>query len=132
MSIGGAGPEGAPHKFTPDELEWVGAHLTDLRRSYAEKRVLRWTLITGFVIGLVAYLGGYLVRSAAAEAEPLALLGDLLYTLGWALWTGVVVTLLLQIFPEWKQRQLERYLRAYEQAVRDQSRVARDTAPQEK
>ena len=43
-------------------------------------------------------------------------MGDLLYTLGWALWTGVVVVLFLQILPETKRRQYKQALDAYEAA----------------
>jgi hypothetical protein len=42
--------------------------------------------------------------------------GDLLYTLGWALWTGVVVVLFLQVLPETKRRGYKKLLDAYEAA----------------
>ena len=123
MTTGGEGPTGAAHAFTDEELAWMAAHVKDLRRTVTEKRVLRWTLTIGFVAGLVVHVGGYLLR-ASATTEPLGLVADLLYTLGWALWTGVVVAVLVQIFPEWKQHQLEWYLRAYEEAVRAKSHAA--------
>jgi len=34
--------------------------------------------------------------------EPLLLVADLLYALGWSLWTGVVVVFFVQIWPEAK------------------------------
>jgi hypothetical protein len=123
MTNGGTGPTGAAHPLTNEELAWMAAHVKDLRRTVSEKRILRWTLAIGFVAGLVVHVGGYLLRASAA-AEPLALVADLLYALGYALWTGVVVAVLVQIFPEWKQRQLETYLRAYEEAVRPKSHAA--------
>ena len=39
---------------------------------------------------LAAHVGGYALRSSATT-EPLGLVADLLYALGWALWTGVVL-----------------------------------------
>jgi hypothetical protein len=120
MTNGGRRTTDPPHAFTDEELTWIAAHVTDLRRSVTEKRFLRWALIIGFVMGLAAHVAGYLLRPAAAN-EPIGLLADLLYALGYALWTGVVVAIVIQIFPEWKQRQLEWYLNAYDQAVRDKS-----------
>jgi hypothetical protein len=49
--------------------------------------------------------------------------GDLLYTLGWALWTGVVVVLFLQVLLETKRRQYEQALDAYEAGLRDEART---------
>ena len=34
--------------------------------------------------------------------EPLLLVADLLYALGWSLWTGIVVVFFVQIWPEAK------------------------------
>jgi hypothetical protein len=80
------------------------------------------------VVGLAAHVGGYLLRAAATA--PIGLLGDLLYTLRWALWTGAVVVVLLQLFPEAKRRQVLRALDAYEAALRDKARAGRDpTSP---
>jgi hypothetical protein len=45
---------------------------------------------------------------------------DLLYALGYALWTGVVVVVFVQVFPEAKRRQLKGALDAYEAAGRGQ------------
>jgi hypothetical protein len=55
--------------------------------------------------------------------EPLLLVADLLYALGWALLTGVVVVVFVQIWPEVKKRQYKRALDAYEAAVDDQARA---------
>jgi hypothetical protein len=50
------------------------------------------------------------VLLAAAPTAPLGLVADLLYALGWALWTGVVA-LFVQLLPEWKRRLiLQRHL----------------------
>jgi hypothetical protein len=99
-------------------LAWVGANLTRVRRSVYEQRLLRWSLGFGLVAGLAAHAGGYLLKSSVTT-EPLGLVADLLYALGYALWTGVVVVVFVQVFPEAKRRQFKQVLDAYEAAQRD-------------
>jgi hypothetical protein len=124
---GGPGAKGAPRPFTNEELAAIGAYLPELRRSVAGQQILYRSLVIGFVVGLAAHVGGYLLRSSATT-EPLGLVADLLYALGWALWTGVVVVLFVQIFPEAKRRQIMRGLDAYEAAQRDKARAGSDQA----
>jgi hypothetical protein len=81
--------------------------LPELRRYVSEQQILLWSLGIDLVVGLAADVGGYLLRSSATT-EPLGLVADLLYALGWALWTGVVVVLFVQIFPQAKRRQIKR------------------------
>ena len=119
---GGPGAKGAPPTFTDEELAWLGEHRTELRRSVTEQGFLRWSLVTAFVVGLAAHAGGYALR-AAAPPGPLGLAADLLYALGVALWTGVVVALFVQLLPEWKRRQIGRYLNSYEAALREKARA---------
>ena len=57
------------------------------------------------------------------------LLADLLYALGWALWTGVILVMFVQIWPEAKKRQYNQALDAYEAALGRQARVGSDPAP---
>ena len=59
------------------------------------------------LVGLLAHLAGYALRPSAAT-EPLGLLADLLYAMGIALWTGVVVVVFVQVIPELKRRQIKR------------------------
>ena len=92
-------------------MDWVGAHLPQVRRSAYGQRSLYWTLGIGFVVGLALYAGGYAVKSSTTT-EPLGFVGDLLYTFGWALWTGVVVVLFLQVIPELKRRGYKQLLDA--------------------
>jgi hypothetical protein len=99
-------------------LAWVGENLTNVKRSAFGQRSLYWSLGAASIVGLVADIGGYLLKSSTTT-EPLSLLGDLLYTLGWALWTGAVVVVFLQIIPEAKRRQYKRALDAYEAARRE-------------
>jgi hypothetical protein len=94
-------------------MDWVGEHLSEVRGSAYGQRSLYWTLGIGFVVGLAAYAGGYALKMSVAT-EPLGFVGDLLYTLGWALWTGVVVVLFLQVIPEVKRRGYKQLLDAYE------------------
>jgi Flp pilus assembly protein TadD len=99
-------------------LAWVGENLPLVRRLAFGQRTLYWSLGIGFVVGLAAYVGGFLIKFSATT-EPLLLVADLLYALGWSLWTGVVVVVFVQIYPETKKRQYKQALDAYEAAVRD-------------
>jgi hypothetical protein len=108
-------------------LAWVGENLTQVRRSVYEQRLLHWSLGIGLVVGLAAHVGGYVLR-LSVTTEPLLLVADLLYALGYALWTGVVVVLFVQVFPEVKRRQFKQVLDAYEAAPREQGRAASDRA----
>jgi hypothetical protein len=80
------------------------------------------------VVGLVAHVGGFLLK-ASTTTEPLSLVGDLIYTFGWALWTGAVVVGFVQIWPEVKRRQYKQALDAYEAAVGSQARAGSGQAP---
>jgi hypothetical protein len=108
-------------------LTWVGENLTEVRRSVAGQRTLYWSLGIAFVVGLAAHVSGYVLRSSTT-AEPLGLVADLLYALGWSLWTGTVVVVFVQVLPEAKRRQLKRALDAYEAALRDEARTGTDQA----
>jgi hypothetical protein len=118
----GSGAKDAPHPFTDAELAWMGEHLPELRRSVFGQRILYQSLGIGFVVGLAAHVGGYLLRSSATT-ELFGLVADLLYALGFALWTGVVVVLFVQVVPEAKRRQIKRWLDDYEATVREKARA---------
>jgi hypothetical protein len=102
-------------------LAWVGQNLTLVRRSASGQRPMYWVLGTVFMVGLAAHVGGFLLKTWEPR-EPLAVVGDLIYTFGWALWTGVVVVVFVQLWPEVKRRQFQQALDAYEVAVADQAR----------
>ena len=106
-------------------LDWVGENLPQVRRSVYEQRLLHWSLGIGVVVGLATHVGGYVLRSSVTT-EPLLLVADLLYALGYALWTGVVVAVFVQVFPEVKRRQFKQALDAYEAAQRDPARAGGD------
>jgi hypothetical protein len=93
-----------------------------VRRSVSGQRILYWSLVTAFVVGLAAHVAGYLLK-ASVTTELLGLVADLLYALGYALWTGVVVVVFVQVFPEAKRRQFKQALDAYEAAQREKARA---------
>jgi hypothetical protein len=111
--------------FNDAELAWIGTHLTDLRKSVAERRIRNSMLWTGLVVGLVAHVAGFLLKTSVT-GEPIAVLADLLYALGWALWTGVVVVALVEIIPAAKERQISRALDVYEAALQSRARAKDD------
>jgi hypothetical protein len=80
------------------------------------------------VVGLAAHIGGFLLKTSTTT-ELLSLVADLVYALGWSLWTGVVVVMFVQIWPEAKRRQYKRALDAYEAAVGRQARAGSGQAP---
>jgi len=134
---GGPGSNGVPRTSPgeeldpllrdPDALAWMEEHLPELRRSVYGQRLLYQSLAVGFVVGLAAQVGGYLLRPSP-PTEPLGVVADLLYALGWALWTGVVVVVFVQIIPEIKRRQIKRTLDAYEATLREKARAGGDQA----
>jgi hypothetical protein len=131
--------KGASHPFTdearalgidvddPRALAWMEAHLPEFRQQASGQRPLYWILGIGFVVGLAAQIFGFLLKTSVTT-ELLLLVADLLYALGWSLWTGVVVVFFVQIWPEAKRRQLKRWLDAYEAARREQARAGSDQA----
>ena len=110
----------------PGVLAWTEEHLPQLWRSVYGQRLLYQSLGVGFVVGLALQVGGYLLRPSP-PTEPLGLVADLLYALGWALWTGAVVVVFVQVVPEVKRRQIKRMLDAYE-AAREKARAGSDQA----
>jgi hypothetical protein len=110
-----------------ETLAWIGENLPLVRQSVSGQRILYSTLVTAFVVGLAAHVGGYLLKSSVTT-EPLELVADLFYALGFALWTGVVVVVFVQVFPEVKRRQYKQALDAYEAAQRAQARAGSDQA----
>ena len=110
-------------------LAWMEEHLPELKQSVSGPRLLYQSLVVGFVVGLAAHIGGYLLL-ASVPREPLGLLADLLHALGWSLWTGVVVAVFVEVIPEAKRRQIKRAVEAYEALRRKQAQasVKRETA----
>jgi hypothetical protein len=97
----------------PAAREWFEKHLPELRETAYGQRFLHYTLVTTFVVGLALYVIGYLLKTST-PAEPLGLLADMIYTFGFALWTGAVIVVLLEVILRVKRRQIRRALEAYE------------------
>ena len=120
--------------FTDEStVEWMEAHLSELKQSVSGPRLLYQSLVIGFVVGLAAHIGGYVLASSV-PSEPLGLLADLLLALGWSLWTGVIVAVFVEVIPEVKRRQIQRAVDAYEAMRRKQPRAGgkRERAVMEK
>jgi len=118
--------------FTDEStVEWMEEHLSELKQSVSGPRLLYQSLVVGFVVGLAAHIGGYVLASSVLS-EPLGLLADLLLALGWSLWTGVVVAVFVEVIPEVKRRQIKRAVDAYEAMRRKQSVGKRETAGMKK
>jgi len=128
------GANGAPDERAqgPDELglsgrehdamlAWVGEHLTEVRQSASGQRVFYWILGTAVALGLAAHVGGFVLKDSASS-EFVLLLADLLYALGFALWTSVIVVVFVEIWPEAKRRQYKQALEAYEAALARRAR----------
>ncbi len=107
---------------------WFKEHLPELRRSAEGNRLLYQSLTVAFVLGLAAHVGGYAL-DASSPGEPLGLIADLLYALGFSLWTGVVVVLFVQVIPEVKRRQFKQVLDAYEATRRDRGQPSTNDDP---
>lgn len=117
-----SGVEGIPHPISAAELAWARGHLTQLRHAVAGQRIILRSLGIGFVLGLAAHIGGYALKTSATM-EPYKLIADLLYALGWALWTGVVVALFVEVIPKAKQSQIVRAIDAYEAALHEKAQA---------
>jgi hypothetical protein len=104
----------------PHVRAWYAEHLPDLRRSVSGQHYQYWSLGIAFILGLGAHVGGYLLKLVATPG-PLGLLADLLYALGWSVWTGVVAAILVQVLPEVKRRQVKKVLDAYESAMSEKT-----------
>jgi Tetratricopeptide repeat len=109
-------------------LAWVGENLALVRRSASGQRILYWSLGITFAMGLAAHVGGFLLKSSETT-RPVLLVADLLYALGGVLWTGVVLVVFIQIYPEAQKRQYKRALDAYEATVGAQARAGSGQAP---
>jgi hypothetical protein len=103
-------------------MAWMEEHKMDLRKSVSGQSILYWSLGIGFVVGLAAHVGGYLLLMSQPGGF-LGLLADLLHALGWSLWTGVVVAMFIQVIPETKRRQIKQTLDAFEALQREKSQT---------
>ena len=114
-----SGPDHDQRPLTAEEVAAIGPYATELKPWLTGERLLRRFLFIGFGLGIVAYVGGYLLR-AFITTEPFRFLADLLYGLGLSLWTGIVVVWFVQVFPQSTRRDLERMLSANEASDRSE------------
>ena len=115
------GSQDIPPEFNDDWMVgWMDEHLPELKQAVSGRHLVYQSLIAGFVIGIAAHVGGY-VLLLSAPGGFLGLLADLLHALGWSLWTGVVVVLFTEIFPQVKRQQVKQYVDAYESLKREKS-----------
>jgi len=115
------------YEFTAEELEYLRKHRRDLETWVSEGRFQYWVLVLAFVLGLAADAVGYVLQTSTT-GEPIGFIADLIYGLGLALWTGVVVAFFIQVFPEVKRRQIKRYLDAFD-ATTKASRAKPSSGP---
>ena len=109
-------PQLDPLLREPAAQAWIAEHRAELRRAVSERRFRNQTLAIVLVAGLIAYVVGYVLK-VSVVGEPWGLFDDLVYTLGYVLWTGVVVVAVIEILPKAKERQVTRALDAYEAAM---------------
>ncbi len=120
------GSKGGPEWLADEQAQaWMEAHLANLKQSASGQHFLYWSLGIGFVVGLAAHVGGYLLL-LSAPGGLIGLLADLLHALGWSLWTGVVVTVFVQVIPEVKRRQIRRAVDDYELLRHGKARAVGD------
>lgn len=115
-------PEKPHHLLSDVDMEYIEKNPEVLTSWLSRDRVLWWSLGTAFVLGLIAHISGYLLKSSATS-EPWGLVAELLYALGFALWTGVVVTLFVQVLPDAKMRQLNEALAEYQEWQKERRRA---------
>jgi hypothetical protein len=110
--------KGALDEYNEIERAWMTANLPELQRYMTDDlRILRAYLVIAFFVGLAAHIAGYLLKSTS-PTEPLGLVAELLYALGFAMWTGVVVALFVQVLPEAKRREIKKAVDAVEASMR--------------
>jgi hypothetical protein len=115
-----SGPGDDQRPYTREELDVIGDHVAELKPWLSGERLLRRFLMIGFGLGLVAHVGGYVLRGFITT-EPFQLFADLLYGFGLSMWTGIVVVVFVQVFPQSTRRDLERMIDAYEVSKRDRA-----------
>jgi hypothetical protein len=68
------------------------------------------------LLGLIAHLAGYFIGTGTSNTV-VTLLAELLRSLGTALWTGCVLILFVQVWPDVQQRGARRKLALYEKSL---------------
>ena len=113
-------PESSLIEETPSEaeLDYVAPRLNELRRAVEGRTILYTWLLLAFLLGLIAHLAGYFI-GAGTSNNVVLLLAELLRSLGTALWTGCVLILFVQVWPDVQQRRARGLLAMYEKTLRE-------------
>ena len=127
--------KGSPsYRFSKKELDWVAANLDDTRGWARGDRIVTWTLVVTFVIGVVVYLIGFALGSEAVRLPagwPRELIADLLTNLGVVLWTSVILVLFIQVVPNWQQRRAQAWARGALSALKERGGEAAEAVAAE-
>jgi hypothetical protein len=121
-------PRPSPTEETPSEaeLDYIAPRLDELRRAVEGRTILYTWLLLAFLLGLIAHLAGYFI-GAGSSSNVVTLLAELLRSLGTALWTGCVLILFVQVWPEVQQRRARRLIAVYEKALREREAREKST-----
>jgi hypothetical protein len=121
-------PRPSSSEETPSEaeLDYIAPRLDELRRAVEGRTILYTWLLLAFLLGLIAHLAGYFI-GAGSSNNVVTLLAELLRSLGTALWTGCVLILFVQVWPEVQQRRARRLIALYEKALREREAREKST-----
>jgi hypothetical protein len=114
--------KGSPgYRFSKEELDWIAAHPDEVVGWARGDRIIVWTLVLTFLLGLAVNLIGFSLASGALALPggwPTELVADLLVNVGVVLWTSVVLVVFLEILPTRQQRQARTWARSALVALR--------------
>jgi hypothetical protein len=114
--------KGSPgYRFSKEELDWIAAHPDEVVGWARGDRIIVWTLVVTFLLGLAVNLIGFSLASGALALPggwPTDLVADLLVNVGVVLWTSVVLVVFLEILPTRQQRQARAWARSALVALR--------------
>lgn len=111
-------PSKAEETPSEAELDYVAPRLDELRRAVEGRTILYKWLLVAFLLGLITHLAGYFIGAGTSNAV-VTLLAELLRSLGTALWTGCVLILFVEVWPDVQQRSARRRFALYEKALRE-------------
>jgi hypothetical protein len=114
--------KGSPgYRFSKEELDWIAAHPDEVVGWARGDRIIVWTMVLTFLLGLAVNLIGFSLASGALALPggwPTDLVADLLVNVGVVLWTSVVLVVFLEILPTRQQRQARAWARSALVALR--------------
>jgi hypothetical protein len=114
--------KGSPgYRFSKEELDWIAAHPDEVVGWARGDRIIVWTLVVTFLLGLAVNLIGFSLASGALALPsgwPTDLVADLLVNVGVVLWTSVVLVVFLEILPTRQQRLARAWARSALVALR--------------